>query len=61
VADVLKELVPEYKSNNTIYNGLKDDKKPAETNNVIEKSLFINPYETLKNIFNSTFYKRFLP
>jgi FlaA1/EpsC-like NDP-sugar epimerase len=60
VADILKELVPEYRSNNDIYNGLKDNKKPAETSNVIEKSLFVNPYETLKSIFNTTFHKRFL-
>lgn len=58
VADTLKEMVPEYKSNNGNYNGLKDPLRPAEKDNVIEKSLFVNSYETLKSIINTTFNKR---
>jgi len=55
IVDFMKELVPEFQSNNEEYNGIQTQTKPVEPVKVDEKSVFSSSYEVLKRFINTAF------
>ncbi|MBN2275844.1 MAG: polysaccharide biosynthesis protein [Bacteroidales bacterium] len=53
--DIIKELVPEFQSNNEEYNGVLTQTKAAEPDNVVERTLVSDSYRAIKRFFNTAF------